>query len=73
MGHLVHNAVMTHCCMICVCLLWIQMYGTLTVVPLSTLHRSSIYSLLLSLPLKVILSHEPITPHILLRELDRLC
>ena len=49
------------------------MYGTLTVVPLSTLHRSAVYSLLLSLPLKEILSHVPITPHILLRELDRLC
>ena len=72
-GHLVYNAVMTHCCMTHVCLLWIQMYGTLTVVPLSTLHRSAVYSPLLSLPLKGILSHVPITPHILLRELDRLC
>ena len=40
------------------------MYGTLTVVPLSTLHRSTVYSLLLSLLLKGILSHVPITPHI---------
>ena len=47
-----------------VCLLWILTCGTLTAVPLSTLPRSVICSLLLSLTLWEILLHAPITPHI---------
>src|SRR5271156_132307 len=58
-GLSVYTAVITHLCMMHVCLLQILMCGTLIVVPQSISLRSVICSLLLNLPLQGILSHVP--------------